>query len=525
MSHTLENIKSRMGALGVTADVLVLVAALIAGTGLGMLRFDSFQVGTFTDDAHYVVLAESLATGQGYRLINFPVAREEWAFPPGWPLLLAPLAAVFPGDYNALKLLPFLLWLGSILVMYRLFRMYLPRPYWQICLLLSSVNPTLIGTSGMLMSESSFLFFSLLALVLYKSWASVTPERGNRYFFMLMLVVASYVPFIRTIGLALLISIAVSLALSGRLRESVIAAMWFLAGLVPQIWINSGNGLAFISPGYQSQVFDGTIVAKIGQMWANALAYCDELIASSIVPVFGPNIARAIDGLKIGFVAPLANALILLMIGIGACRSARKLLPISIHALIYLLGILLFWNPDVGSAQSRFLVPLVPILYIFLIRGASWLLTLVRRLAEKHQSAIVVVAACLVMLVSLARNVQDWRNPVRDRITDLSIGTEWIQENAAPDAIIMARDPVPDYIHARRKTVPYPVEGASLEDYVRANGVDYIMVRPKLQTPRTTELGEFIDTHLLPLLQADQARYTLVYQNSTHNVSIYQCND
>ena len=83
----------------------------------GLVRFDSIQVGTFYDDGRYIILAESIATGQGYRLINFPYAPAEEAFPPGWPLLLAPFTHFFPGNYTLLKVLSFLFVLATIPLM------------------------------------------------------------------------------------------------------------------------------------------------------------------------------------------------------------------------------------------------------------------------------------------------------------------------------------------------------------------------------------------------------------------------
>ena len=46
---------------------IALVALIIVSATIGWARFDSFQVGAYFDDAHYVVLAESLASGRGYR--------------------------------------------------------------------------------------------------------------------------------------------------------------------------------------------------------------------------------------------------------------------------------------------------------------------------------------------------------------------------------------------------------------------------------------------------------------------------
>ena len=47
-------------------STLFLILLIIASATFALLRFDSLQVGTSYDDAHYIILAESLASGQGY---------------------------------------------------------------------------------------------------------------------------------------------------------------------------------------------------------------------------------------------------------------------------------------------------------------------------------------------------------------------------------------------------------------------------------------------------------------------------
>ena len=130
---------------------LVLVAIMICGAGFGLLRFNSLQVGTYYDDAVYIVLAESIASGRG-----FPI----WAFPPGLPLLSAPLVALFPGNYTVLKLLSFILWLVSIPLVYRLFSARIGTPYLEILVDLRAFNSNLVPVSGMIMPEAAYRFFS-----------------------------------------------------------------------------------------------------------------------------------------------------------------------------------------------------------------------------------------------------------------------------------------------------------------------------------------------------------------------------
>src|SRR5262245_33699104 len=107
----------RPGA-GRRAQALALLGIVAASAALALARFDSFQVGAFYDDAHYVVLSEALAHGRGMRLVSFPEAPAEWAFPAGWPLMLAPFSAVWPGRYGVLKLVSLACWLGSIPLVY-----------------------------------------------------------------------------------------------------------------------------------------------------------------------------------------------------------------------------------------------------------------------------------------------------------------------------------------------------------------------------------------------------------------------
>ena len=87
-----------LGAIGVLALVV------------GVAVTDNYHVGVFHDDSMYVILARSLATGEGYRYLNLPGAPEATHFPPGYPALLAQRNAAF----NSLKTVTFAGKLGTI---------------------------------------------------------------------------------------------------------------------------------------------------------------------------------------------------------------------------------------------------------------------------------------------------------------------------------------------------------------------------------------------------------------------------
>jgi len=502
-----------------------LVLILILGATLAILRFNSFQVGALVDDAHYVVLAESLAGGRGYRLINFPDAPPEWAFPPGWPLLLSSAAKLFPGNYQSYKLLPVILWLASIVLMYRFFAGRIQSPYLEFLILLIALSPTTISLSVTLMSEMAYLFFSVLVLVLFDRWEQDHVNRkGTRWLMMVgIAILAVVVQLIRTVGLSMLLALIVYLLFSRRYQQAGIVILASLVGIFPQLWLNRQDGGSLISQGYQSQVFSDSILERIGHIWVNLQIYLNETIANALLPVFSPNIKSAFAGFGLGMIPTLVNALLLILIFLGFVLACRKPGLSEIYLAVYFLGILNFWNPDVGAGHRRFVIPMLPFFYFYLIQGVLWVS---RRIVGDRQKLVTISMAGLVILmasVSVVRNIQNWRDPIRARMIDLSSGADWIAENTPPESIVMTWDPVPRYLYAYRRTVPYPDEAQDLDEYIKANGIDYILVSEKLDTSRTGDLGDYIETILLPALTSDPDRFSLMYKNTSQNVWVYEC--
>ncbi|MBE0682365.1 MAG: hypothetical protein IH589_10660 [Anaerolineales bacterium] len=496
-------------------------AVVIVSALLGMLRFNSLQLGTSYDDAHYIILAESLSSGQGYELINFPRPQIERAFPPGWPILLAPLTFLFPGNYTVLKLLSFGLWLASILLVYEIFSKQIESPYREIVTGLTALNPLLVGTSVTVMSESAYLFFSLLALNVLDRWNE--KREGKRdWLVILVAVLAFYTQLIRTIGISLAIALVIYYLFNRRWREAGISMGIFIAGGLLQTWFNLRNGGSLVSSGYQSQVFSSSVTEKIGQMGSNALGYFNEIFAGSLIPIFGSKVTDFWGNYGLKVVPSLANVLILLAVVFGLALSIKKLKGMDIYFVIYLFGILAFWNPNVGSVKARFLIPILPFLYFYLMQGIVWVREKATRNIANSGRRTEAVLVGLITLALLIRNVQDWQTPVMNQMTDLSIGASWVAENAPLDALVMVNEPVPAYVQVKRKTIGYPKAGQDLERYLDNQGIDYIIVAPKLQSPRNFTLDGFVENDVLPILNAAPEKFLVVYTNPDYNVTVFQ---
>ena len=499
----------------------ILPIFIILSAFFGFLRFNSLQLGTSYDDAHYIILAESLSSGQGYQLINFPRPQVELAFPPGWPILLTPLTFIFPGNYTVLKVLSLVLWLASIILIYKIFSRRIKPPHLEIVTGLAALNPLLIGTSVTVMSESAYLFFSLLTLNLFDVWSDKVDGKKD-WLIVLIAVLALYTQLIRTIGISLAIVFLLYFLLTHRWRAAGITVGIFMTGALLQTWLNLHNGGSVVSASYEEQVFNSSILEKAGQMWSNLTGYSNEILAGTLIPVFGSKGTAFLENYGLEALPVITNILILLLIVFGMVISAKKFHVMDLYVVIYIVGVLSFWNPQVGSVKARFLIPAIPFLYFYLIRGIVWGVEKITRNRTRYGSRIEAGLVIFMVLTLLIRNVQDWRNPIMNQMTDLSIGASWIAENAPSDAVVMVNEPVPAYVHVKRTTIGYPNAGQDLETYLNNQGIDYIVVSPALQSPRNYKLDKFTINKVLPFISSHEAKFKLVFTSAKHNVTVYE---
>ena len=503
---------------------LLLPAVTLASAVLALVQFDILQVGGTVDDAYYIVLAESIAEGRGFSLINFPDAPIQGTFSPGWPLLLSFVHRLFPGNFLVFKLVSMALWLATVPLVYLLFRARLGSPYSEIHLVLVATNFLLAAISSMLMSESAYLFFSMLTLVLFALWEGRLASARD-WLIPAIAVSAVYTQLIRSIGISLVLALLTYLLIRRRVRQFALMSVCMALAFVPQIWLNAQREGVLFSGGYESMLFGGSLGAGIGQAIEQLLAYAQGPIGEAVVMYLtGPRVVSLLGGYGLHVVPFLVNLAILGLLLLGAFISVtRHRLAVSgLYVFFYFAGILAFRDPSMGLIQPRFLIPLIPFLYLYLIEGIRALVSAIPgTLGERLPRPAIVGLAALIVPLSLVANVQGARNPVRNRTTDISVGGQWIQTNADPDAIVMTRDPVPRYLYLQRRTVDYPDRAQDIGSYLHENGVDYILVAPLLQSPRTTQLDGYMLSVLLPYLDANPEDFRARFQDLEHAVTIY----
>jgi hypothetical protein len=499
----------------------LLIIAFFISAVFSMLRWDIMQVGGSVDDAQYVVLAESLASGQGYRLINFPEPSENVSFPPGWPLLLSIFTAAFPGNFTVLKMVSFLMWLAAIPLTYRLFSSRLRSPYLELLTLLVATNALLVASSTMLMAEAAYIFFSLLTLNLFDYWFK---HSGNAPIWLAPAVAfaAVYTQLIRSIGISLVLALLFFLLLNRRIRQFFIMSGFVVIGLLPQIFLFSGREGGLFSGHYQALTISNSLIDYVSRAAEQAVSYSNLLISDAIIPIFRPTVIAVAQNIGLGFFITLINILILSLLLIGFLCSIRKTKIWDIYIVIYFGGILVFRDPNMGVVQPRFLIPLIPFFLYYLVLGSTWLLYRLPLLKANYVRHVMVMFGLLIIFVSVLDNFQSWRNPTHLRTTDLTSGTTFIRQETPLDAVVMTRDPIPRYLYARRATVAYPEKGQNIDTYIHENGINYLMIAPLLKTPADNKLDQYTELELIPHLTTHRERFKIVFTDFENNVRVYE---
>jgi hypothetical protein len=215
------------------APILVVAVALVAG----LAAVDTLPTGGFYDDAFYVILAKSLATGHGYRNLNLPGAPFATHYPPGYPLFLAVLWKIgpaFPANVLLFKLanVVFLALVAGFAYRLGRERMGLITGVTVVAVILGTATTPALYLSSMVLSETLFLALTLALLLRAER---VTTRAVNARAAIGLGACGGLLFLVRSQAIALIGAIALSYIVRRRWREA--AAAIGAAGLVMLPWL------------------------------------------------------------------------------------------------------------------------------------------------------------------------------------------------------------------------------------------------------------------------------------------------
>ena len=391
----------------------VLCACFLAA---GALLVNETMVYT-PDSVHYLAWARSLASLQGFR-IDLGSEPSRYVFnAPLYPLLLSPVAALWPWSVLAAKAATLMCGGAVVLIVFFFFRNHLGKGTALVAAAMLALNPLLLLFSTQILSDVPFLFciigsFWLCERIMEQS-APCTRD------VVLLALVSCAAILLREVGFTVVAAVMVSLLL----RRRTTPLLWvLLAVLVTSgLWYvrNELIVAAAEHPDLRNThlLFSNVLTPPDSPMTEEVLArwgaagrfygpFLGRLILAPLVPVSTYGLEAAPDALLAALhVALDAVGIPLVLLTVLACGWGaagplrRSTLAVPLLLLVACYAILIALYPVV---DIRFLLPLLPILLYCAAAGVQDVLGRLSLRARRAAGAAVVLLVAGSLIPNLA---------------------------------------------------------------------------------------------------------------------------
>lgn len=290
------------------------------------------------------------------------VAPQPASYPPGLPILVVPVLALFGVNYLAIKVTLILCFIGLLVVLARIASIRV-RGWWIACCVIGlGLNPYVWLFRNTVYSEFAFLLFTYLGLLCFNSadQAAATDERRRS---MWLMAVVSGLCFgaaysTRTVGIVLGPAIIALIVLRYRqlrwIGATAITSAVALAGMIAHLFpFDSGTYRGFLLDAGPWALFTG--IPERSRQYFRALG---TLCADPENVHWNP-------------AKKLLVALMLILLVVGLIRAMRKRVTIYEAFFVAYLGFFLVFPGPVEI--RRYTLPLLPLALLYMTEAAqSW---------------------------------------------------------------------------------------------------------------------------------------------------------
>lgn len=439
------------------------------------------------DNAQFLVLGQSIAMGKGLSHINEGTPSPHTKYPFLFPVMLAGVHMLFPFSWVAPKVLVLLLGVFGTYFLARVLMREYPGPIALSVIALTVVSPEILKYSHFVLSEVPYYFVSFVALFFYSRFRR--SEKRSDLAIAFLIAVVSY--YTRTIGITLVLALIVSEVLQKRFRISAVLLVAFVILAAPWAMRNQavGTGDSYASQFLRSNPYDfespqlTPVELVTVRMKENIRKYVSKEYPIGVLTWY-----QTVPGSP-----PLAAGIVVSLLTLfGVVRALGERRDIlAVYAAVY-IGVCLVW-PEVW-ASLRFLVPLLPLLFLFFLLGVDGLFSFASRATWRR--AIVPATAAALVIPALLTNVKlanapksypaNWRN--------YFAVADYARENTDPEVLIVARKPYLFYLRSQRKTQVYVWSydrDKVFRDFIE-NDVDYVVI---------SQLSGTESKYLIPTIQ------------------------
>jgi hypothetical protein len=471
-----------------------------------LLRLDAV-VGQFKDDAWYVVLAKSLATGRGYNLINYPQHSGMYFYPPLFPLLLSLLYRVYPEFPANVPLLKSLSIFSMLLVPILVFRFFhkqdrLPRSLAYLVAFATAAAPSLVmlATSAV-MSECVFMALQF-ATLLAAERCLCTDRKNSRMGVVVgaaLLGSASYLT--RSIGIVLIAAVAAKFLKERMFKQLAVFCVAITVCIVPwalykHLRTHRAGGVHAVE-GYSGQFWDRVAASGVKvtagdlpeRFWRQSMAIVGDAVGGVLAPslyrsakesgeeVVGmgtviPGVARGLSGeqfdagISEGIMGQNREVQIMslcfsVFVFIGFVLSSRRGIGLMELAFSFSLIAIVAWP----WAPIRFLLPLLPFFLYYLLLGVAGVYGIFRTRLDASvaldpwaASRIVMICILAFFLFDNAMYVAAKHQPSESLLYPDWLRTfnasrqaaEWVRDNTSDAEVVTGENLPALYLYSRR---------------------------------------------------------------------------
>ncbi len=450
---SLELLNPSIDARGRRAWIAPLVAGIVV-LAVAASLIDSLPIGGLFDDAAYVVLAKSLATGHGFRWLNLPGAPFATHFPPGYPALLAALWKIYPRFpanvllfkiANAVCLA--LAAAGVVVLAHR--RLGFSREVSVAVALAGAVAIPSLELSTQVLSDP--LFLSLLLPTLLCAERIVESESSLTEVALLGGIVGILM-LVRTQGIAVTGAVGLLLLVRRRPSHAAVFLSVCVAVMLPwQLWVGAHafGSAAIVGGDYEPYIT--WLAGGYREGGASVVGATIVRTGRDISDVLALYTARSTPA----WVQDTASAAVILLAGFGFGRFWRRarvtavFLPLS-------FAIILLW-PGPAARYAGGIWPLVVLLVaagIGDVAGARPTSVVSRAARWASLAGATLLAAGYVGVNAIGYRYRIWSAVPRQNASALRPVIRWARERTSPEAVIAASLEPAIYLYADRRVVP-----------------------------------------------------------------------
>lgn len=503
--------------------------AVVAAIGVYGWRLDG-AAGLTVDDAWYVLLAKSLARGDGFRLISSATDPILPAFPPGFPAILALVFRMqpeFPGNLFLLKSVSVVAMFGVGVLTY----LHLARGQVASRMLAAAVAITTVLTpafvflaTSTVMAECVFTVLQLGAVVVLDGAGRTQGSARSRWSVAIAAVIAAATVLVRTAGLALVLAGTLYLLQQRRWRAAVAFTATVAVCLLPWLLYVSEHRP---TPA-QSAAHGGSVAYGYGQLLAMryggdagagriGVADLPRRVQGNLVNVFGRDIGAII--FPAAFRGPAESGEEVVSIGGGSGNrggsmggaTATVILSAALSAIalagflsafarerltlpLILVTVTIAMIVLVPAHTFRYLLPLTPFVLAYFLSGIGVIASLIRRPGSSLMgSELRIAALCLPLMLGIEHAQYIWQarnGPPPDWLGNHQEVTGmmgWMNRNLVSEGAVTTNNPGLVYLLTGRKTLAWEDPRANWDRW-RALGVRYAVALHPAEKP-SSDLG------------------------------------